>query len=112
MVKLEIALGMALSFNKYALLICKGNAIDILRHTSTDIVIFDSHARNKDGLCCENGKCVLLKMESVAEVCKHIRSLMNSISGGQLNFKEQLICIQCHFLKFHTKLYRESRDLE
>lgn len=47
LVKLEIALGMALSFNKYVLLICKGNAIGIFRHTSTDIVIFDSHARNK-----------------------------------------------------------------
>lgn len=68
LVKLEIALGMALSFKKYALLICKGNAIGILRHTSTDIVIFDSHARNKEGLCCENGKCVLLKMESDTSV--------------------------------------------
>lgn len=87
-----------MSFNKYALLSCKGNAIGVWRHTSTYIVIFDSHARSKERLCCDNGKCVLLKMESVAEVCKHIRSVMNSISGGQLNFKNNLICIQCHFL--------------
>lgn len=109
LVKLEIALGMALSFNKYALLICKGNAIGILRHTSTDIVIFDSHARNKDGLCCENGKCVLLKMESVAEVCKHIRSLMNSLSGGQLNFQEQF---DLHSMSFSEISYKTIQRVQ
>lgn len=109
MVKLEIALGMALSFNKYALLICKGNAISILRHTSTDIVIFDSHARNKEGLCCENGKCVLLRMESVAEVCKHIRSLMNSISGGQLNFQEQF---DLHSMSFSEISYKTIQRIQ
>lgn len=82
LVKLEIVLGMVLLFNKYVFFICKGNVIGILRYISIDIVIFDFYVRNKEGLCCENGKCVLLRMESVVEVCKYIRLFMNFIFGG------------------------------
>lgn len=73
---------MVLLFNKYVFFICKGNVIGVWRYISIYIVIFDFYVRSKEGLCCDNGKCVLLKMESVVEVCKYIRLVMNFIFGG------------------------------
>lgn len=48
-------------------------------------------------------------MESVAEVCKHIRSLMNSLSGGQLNFQEQF---DLHSMSFSEISYKTIESPE
>ena len=57
---LETALAMTFSFNPYAVFICNGFSIALLEQGDC-FYLFDSHARDSDGMPNVNGKSILLK---------------------------------------------------
>lgn len=60
LMRLEFAFTTSLSLDKYAVFICKGNAIGILRF-GEEYLVFDSHCRNEQGFCSSEGTSIIVK---------------------------------------------------
>lgn len=84
LVKLEVALAMGLSKDfAYCIFVCKEKAVAISSRNGF-FIVFDSHARNRNGICCVNGTSVLIKKENLLELCDHLRQSISSNSDEEI----------------------------
>lgn len=109
LLKLEYAFYASLSLNKYAVLVCKGNAIGVMRYEN-EFLVFDSHCRDKNGMCCSEGTCIILKASDIPHLCIQIRSLFKSLTTQRpLNEQFELHSINiCEITKSSLARYERN----
>ena len=107
---LETALAMTFSFNPYAVFICNGFSIALLEQGDY-FYLFDSYARDSDGMPNINGKSILLKKTNIAGISLHLRRLFssdNSITTTAVSqFDLHSLCIS-HVCRETIKRYQRA----
>ena len=98
LMRLEFAFTASLSLDKYAVFICKGNAIGILSF-GKEYLVFVSHCRNEQGFCSSEGTTIN-KKNDISELIAHVRSLIVSLTSREEPLNEQfelhgIMCIIC-----------------
>ena len=96
--RLEFTFTASLSLDKYAVFICKGNAIGILSF-GKEYLAFVSHCRNEQGFCSSEGTTIN-KKNDLSELIAHVRSLIVSLTSREEPLNEQfelhgIMCIIC-----------------
>ena len=109
---LETALAITFSFNSYGVFICNGFSI-ALSEQGDCFYLFDSHARDSDGMPNVNGKSILLKKTNIASISLHLRRLFssnNSITTTAMSqFDLHSLCIS-HVCREIIKRYQRAGD--
>ncbi|XP_070573805.1 uncharacterized protein [Ptychodera flava] len=77
--KLEHALEMAFDISSQAVLIIEEYGIALFK-VSGVFHVFDSHSRNSEGYAHPDGHAVLVTLESIADLCCHLRYLVCTLS--------------------------------
>ena len=101
---------MTFSFNPYAVFICNGFSIALLDQGDC-FYLFDSLARDSDGMPNVNSKSILLKKTNIAGISLHLRRLFsfdNSITSTAVSqFDLHSLCIS-HVCRETIKRYQRA----
>ena len=88
LLSLENAISIAYT-EKYLMFICRRNASAIYVYNN-QFFIFDSHSRNSDGYCVEEGKSVIVCKNDLRLLSKYLRKLVLSNGSKDLNIQYDL----------------------
>jgi hypothetical protein len=76
-VSLEVGLMNTFAQNKYAIIILEGYMMALIHNVDSAFYLFDPHARNSNGVPCNNGTAVVMKCATLSEL-EHYLHLLSS----------------------------------
>lgn len=63
-----------------------GSTIGV-KHQMSNFIVMDSHSRDDRGMCCPNGKSVVMKFEHISNFIKYVREMAQSLSSNDVQFE-------------------------